>query len=280
MIGRSNIVDFSSIFPKRARSWPMFWIFGTITGLLFVIMGPALIIGNLESDYGEAGAIFAGLFITLLGIGLLIAVIYTKILLSDDDLSLRIDLSSDRKRKKYNPERVVKYLSNQHNNVAIIKTDSGIVRMFSAAKVFVVEISFLTETDNSTFHMIDPEFVDITPVVMQNIVLEKIPVRKNRLMKKESAQEFLSKLYEVKDIRLAMEGFSFTDTSAETKRLLEKDAYIVPAIPLDFPNKPAERETWMKRKEEKLKRALEVLKDCENQLLLMPIEKQNINPPA
>lgn len=84
----------------RARSWPMFWIGGTITGLLYVIMGPALIIGNLESDYGEAGAIFAGLFTTLLGIGLLIAVIYTKILLSDDDLSLRIDLSSDRKRNE------------------------------------------------------------------------------------------------------------------------------------------------------------------------------------
>jgi len=99
---------------------------------------------------------------------------------------------------------------------------------------------------------------------MQNIVLEKIPVRKNRLMKTESAQAFLSKLYEVKDIRLAMEGFFFTDTSVETKRLLEKNAYIVPSIPLDFPNKATERETWMKRKEEKLKRALEVLKDCEN----------------
>lgn len=261
----SDIVGyFSSTFMKRSRSWPLFWICGTITGLLFVIMGPALIIGNLKSDDGEAGAIFVGLFITLLSIGLLIAVIYTKILLSDDDLSLRIDLSSDRKRKKYNPERVVKYLSNQHNNVAIIKTDRGMVRMFSAGKVFVVEVTFLAETDISTFHMIDPEIADITPVVMQNIVLEKIPVRKNRLMKKESAQAFLSKLYEVKDIRLAMEGFSFTDTSAETKRLLEKDAYIVPAIPLDFLNKASERDAWMKRKEEKLKRALEVLKDCEN----------------
>ena len=261
----SNILDsFSSTFGKKARSWPLFWICGAMTGLLFVIMGPALIIGNLESDVREAGAIFAGLFFTLLGIGLLIAVIYTKILLSDDDLSLRIDLSSYRNRKKYDPERVVKYLSNQHNNVAIIKTDRGMVRMFRAGKVFVVEVTFLSESDYSTFHMIDPEITDTTPVVMQNIVLEKIPVRKNRLVKMEPAQAFLSKLYEVKDIRIAMQGFSFTETSAETKRLVEKDAYIVPAIPLDFPNKAAERETWMKRKEEKLKRALEVLKDCEN----------------
>ena len=257
----NDTVDFfSGVFGvKKHRSWPAFWLGGTITGLLFAIMGPVSIILNLKRDGVETGACFTGFFFTLLGVIMLIAVIYTIILLKDDDLSLRIDLNSDRKRRKYHPARVVKYLSDQHNNVAIIKTGNEMIRMFSAGKLFVVEVSFFNESDLKTFHMIDPEEFDTTPRVIQNIFLEKLPVRKNRLVEGYHALAFLSKLYEVKDAWIAMEGFSFMDTSAETKKLLENDAYIVPAIPLDFPNKATEREAWMKKKEEKLQRALKVL---------------------
>ena len=254
---------FRSTFGVKHRSWPAFWQSGTVAALLFIVMGPVSLIMNMKRGDAGTEAIFAGVFITLLGIGLLIAVIYTKTLLSDDDLSLQIDLSSGGKRKKYDPIRVIRYLSDQHNNVAIVKTDNEMVRIFSAEKVFVVEVTFFTESDFSTFHMIDPDVEDITPVVLRNIVLEEIPVRRNLLVNREAAQAFLNRLYEEKNARSAMEGFSFLDTSEETKRLVEKDAYIVPSIPVDLPDKDSERDAWMKRKEEKLQRAIKELRNSE-----------------
>lgn len=251
--------SFRSTFGTKHRSWPLFWISGGICGLIFAVAGTIFVISAIAKGDAEEGGLFFAVFISLLGIGLLIAVIYTKILLSNDDLSLQIDLCSDSKRKKYNPQRVVYYLSNQHNNVAIIKTDHGLVRMFSAGKLFVVEVSFSTESDLQTFHMTDPAVTDESVTVIQNIVLEKIPVRKNRLVRADQAQTFLSSLYEGADLQSAMKDFSFVDTSEETRRLMTSDAYIVPAIPIDLPKKNEDSKAWMQRKEDKLTRALSVM---------------------
>ncbi|MCR5249957.1 MAG: hypothetical protein K6E50_05060 [Lachnospiraceae bacterium] len=248
-----------STFGTKHRSWPMFWGGGTIGGLAFTVMGFAIVIMSLREGTEDAAAVVAGVFIALLGMGLLFAVIFTRIWWMNDDLSLQIDLTSDRSRRKHDPERVVRYLCDQHNNIALVKSEQGMVRMFSAGNMFVVELTFFAGSDYSTFHMIDPEVKEYAPVVIQNIVLEQIPVRKNRLVKASAAQLFLRKLYEEKDMRAAMEGFSFLDTSAETKKLVETDAYIVPGIPVDLPKSDADRDAWMKRKEEKLQRALRVL---------------------
>ena len=59
-----------------------------------------------------------------------------------------------------------------------------------------------------------------------------------------------------------MEGFSFGDTTEEVNKLIEADAYIVPEIPLDWPVGGLQSnmgQAWLKRKEVRLQRALNVL---------------------
>ncbi len=251
--------SFRSTFGTKHRSWPLFWISGGLCGLFFAVAGTIFVISAIAKGDAEEGGLFFAVLISLLGIGFLIAVIYTKILLSDDDLSLQIDLSVDGKGKKYNPQRVVRYLSNQHNNVAIVKTDQGIVRMYSAGQVFVVEITISAESDFKTYHMTDPSVTDESVTVIQNIVLEKIPVRKNRLVSADQSLAFLCRLYDGQALQNAMKDFVFVDSSDETRRLVKADAYIVPGIPVDLPGKNEDSRVWMQRKEDKLKRALKVL---------------------
>ena len=95
--------SFRSTFGTKHRSWPLFWISGGLCGLFFAVAGTIFVISAIAKGDAEEGGLFFAVLISLLGIGFLIAVIYTKILLSDDDLSLQIDLSVDGKGKKYNP---------------------------------------------------------------------------------------------------------------------------------------------------------------------------------
>ena len=244
---------FNSLGLGKHRSWPAFWGCGTAVGILFIGFG---IFGTIMQNGSDPGGVITGFFMTLMGIGLLIAVFYTKNLLKDDDLSLQIDLRSDSRKKKYNASRVVRYLENQHNNVAVIQIDNGMVRMFSAQKNFVVEVSIRNGDDYQTFHMLHPEVTEESTVILQNIVLEKIPVPKNRCVNGWMAEVFLQKLYDGMDVNTAMQEFRFIETTQETKRLREKDAFIVPNIPVDFPAKNESSEEWLQRKEDKLQRAL------------------------
>ena len=82
----------------------------------------------------------------------------------------------------------------------------------------------------------------------------------NRLNKKESVIKAIGMLYETQSLSATAASLTFTDTTEETKRLIENDAYIIPAVPLVFPKKQKDKERAIKEKEEREIRAMQVLR--------------------
>ena len=63
---------------RRAKqSWPLFWIFGFLGSCLFIFMGICLIIGFIEETKKDSGMLYCGIFVLLMGLGLLAGVIGT-----------------------------------------------------------------------------------------------------------------------------------------------------------------------------------------------------------
>ena len=67
-------------------------------------------------------------------------------------------------------------------------------------------------------------------------------------------------LYETQSLAKTAALLPFTDTTEETKILIENDAYIIPAVPLVFPKKQKDRDRAVKEKEERENRAMQVLR--------------------
>jgi hypothetical protein len=68
-------------------------------------------------------------------------------------------------------------------------------------------------------------------------------------------------LYASQSLTEVVRSLPFVDSTEETNRLIEKDAYILPSVPLNFPKKQKDRDRVIREKEEREKRAMQVLTD-------------------
>ncbi|MBR6157792.1 MAG: hypothetical protein IKQ27_12600 [Lachnospiraceae bacterium] len=187
------------------------------------------------------------------------------------DHSLLIPLNRAGRSEKYAPETVLKKLADDHVNVILAKGKNTILRIYGQGEKHIVEIRMESKDSLYTWHMTETDSGEVTtvmPVTDENaqIIMNKweewFPVRNSWLVGEELISRFLRKLYEYKDIHYAMKGFSFTDTSEETKKLISGDADIIPSIPVQsehlmlLSGLGAE---WLKRKLERAERAMEIL---------------------
>ena len=94
-----------------------------------------------------------------------------------------------------------------------------------------------------------------------NIFLERFAVRKNRIVNKAQVIKAIEMLYSSQSLTEVVRSLPFVDSTEETNRLIEKDAYILPSVPLSFPKKQKDRDRAIREKEEREKRAMQVLTD-------------------
>ncbi len=248
---------------RRKRSFPLFWILGGIVGLGFIVMGCLIIHSFLGLDpSGRDGSmLFAGIAILILGLALLAGVIITlRIMSNPDDISFKIDVSRAKDRRKYDAKRLVNHIERCHNNVLLFNNDEGQMRVFGGRDKLIAEIFIKQQDGIKTYHLTDPSVTDESPVIFGNIFLERIPVRMNRINKKEPVIKAIETLYETQSLAQTAALLPFTDTTEETKILIENDAYIIPAVPLVFPKKQKDRDRAVKEKEERENRAMQVLR--------------------
>ena len=253
----------SGIIPKRARSFPLFWIGGGIVGPGFIVMGCIIIHSFLGLDpAGRDGSmLFAGITVLILGLALLAGVILTLIMMANpNDLSFNVDVTCAKGRKKYNAERLINHIERCHNNCLLFTTNEGQMRVFGAGDNLITEIFIPGQDGFKTYHLTDPSVTDEEPVILSTIFFERFPVRKNRLNKKDSVIKAIETLYETQSLAKTAALLPFTDTTEETKILIENDAYIIPAVPLVFPKKQKDRDRAIKEKEERENRAMKVLR--------------------
>lgn len=253
----------SGIITKRARSFPVFWIGGGIAGPGFIVMGCIIIHSFLGLDpAGRDGSmLFAGISILILGLALLAGVIITlRIMANPNDLSFNVDVTRAKGRKKYNADRLINRIGKCRNNVLLFNTDEGQMRVFGAGDKLITEIFIPGQDGFKTYHLTDPSVTGEEPVILSTIFFERFPVRKNRLNKKEPVIKAIETLYETQSLAQTAALLPFTDTTEETKILIENDAYIIPAVPLVFPKKQKDRDRAVKEKEERENRAMQVLR--------------------
>ena len=247
---------------RRKRSFPLFWILGGLIGPGFIVMGCLIIHSFLGLDpSGRDGSmLFAGIMILILGLALLASVIITlRIMANPDDMSFKVDVSRAKGRRKYDAKRLVNHIERCHNNVLLFNTDEGQMRVFGGRDKLIAEIFIQQQDGIKTYHLTDPSVTDESPVIFGNIFLERIPVRMNRINKKEPVIKAIETLYETQSLAATAASLTFTDTTEETKRLIEKDAYIIPSVPLEIPKKK-DRDRVNREKEERENRAMQVLR--------------------
>ena len=242
-------------------------------GILCLLLIPYVIFGfalytTLTGKELLTSSVFSMSAIFGMGLFLFVWIFLRKTIMGDR--SCYVPISTAEKRKKYSPEKLLGKLKDSRSNVILLKSKQGQVRIYGSGDTQVLEIRKGKKDDLKIFHMINTDtdsivpVTDNTPTVIENKWHEKFPVRKHWLVNEEDITAFLMKLYTDKDLQAAMEGFSFEDTTEEINNLTENDAYIVPEIPVDWPAggiKSNMGQAWMRRKEARVQRALEVLSE-------------------
>ena len=223
-------------YGRAKQSWPLFRIFGFLGSCLFIFAGISLVIGFLEEK--DSGMLYVGIFFLMLGLGLLIGVIGTIYSCAigkgkdDTDLSITVDIDHALNKNKYSAENLVRNVNNGRNNVATINTKDGFFRFYGYKGSFIAEIRIGSEENFSTYHLIDPNQMDDTVTVLENLFLERFPTRKNRIVPNGMVVSAVQKLYETQSLDQMVYCFSNVDTTAETKNLIMKGAYITPEAPI------------------------------------------------
>lgn len=221
---------------RRGQSFPLFWLFGFLGSILFFFCGFYLITEFHKAASNDSGMLYAGIFMLLLGIGLLAGVIgsfYFFVIRKDkDNLSLVIDLEQALSKAKYSAENLVRNVSYGRNNVVIIKTKDGFFRLYGYNGRFITEIRTGSEEDFRTHHLTDPDQKDDSVTVLQNIFSERFPTRENRIVSYGIVVAAVKKLYETQSLDMVICNLPCVDTTAETKRLIMNDAYITPEVPI------------------------------------------------
>lgn len=225
-------------YGRAKQSWPSFWIFGSLGSCLFIFAGISLVIGFLEETKKDSGMLYVGIFFLLLGFGLLagvIGTIYTHVIgkgKDDTDFSIVVDIDQALSQNKYSAENLVRKVYNGRNTVVTINTKDGFFRFYGYNGSFIAEIRIGSAEGFRTHHLIDPNQTDDSVTVLENAFLERFPTRKNRIVSNGMVASAVQKLYETQSLDQMIYCFSNVDTTAETKDLIMKDAYITPEVPL------------------------------------------------
>ena len=247
---------------RTKQSFPAFWIAGSIAGLGFVVMGGFIIHSFLGANPSErdSGMLPAGIVIIILGLLLLAGVIITlRIMSNPDDMSLKVNVSTARGKKKYDANKLVRYIERGHNNVLLFNTDEGQMRVFGCTGKLIAEIYISRGEYFFTYHLTNPSVTDKQPVIVNNIYFERFPVRRNRIMNREQVVRAVETLYTTQSLSETAASLTFVDSTEETKRLIEKDAYILPSVPMVFPKKQKDIDRALEEKENREKRAMKML---------------------
>ncbi|MCR4640584.1 MAG: hypothetical protein K5697_00965 [Lachnospiraceae bacterium] len=190
----------------------------------------------------------------------------TLIIMSDpDDLSFVVDVKKAPGKKKYDAQRLAHYLDVCHNNVLLFNTDNGQMRIYGSKGRFTAEITIEKQGNYETYHLTDPSIDDADPTIIGNIFMERFPVRKNRIVNIFMVAGAISKLYELQSLSDLIVALPFTDSTQETARLIERDAYIIPSVPLNIP-KQKDYDRVSREKEERMQRALQELNGMKKDL--------------
>ena len=223
-------------YGRAKQSFPLFWIFGFLGSFLVFCCGFYMIIGFIEAPPKDSGMLYCGIFFLLFGLGLLAGVIgtfYTFGISKDkDNLSLVIDIDRALSKTKYSAENLVQNVYNGRNNVVIIKVKDGFFRFYGYNGRFIAEIWTGSEEDFSTHHLIDPDQMDDSVTVLENLFLERFPTRKNRIVSNRVVVSAVKRLYETQSLDMVIYYLPCVDTTAETQKLIMKDAYITPEVPI------------------------------------------------
>ena len=186
------------------------------------------------------------------------------------DRSFTIPLNRAGGAKRYAPKMVLQRLSENRNNVILIKDKGAMIRIYGNEYGKVVEILIGSKDDLRTYHLIetDPQNDTTVEPVSHDIVsivnkwLETIPVRTNWLVSEEIIVSFLQKLYDYKDLTATLMGYYTENTTEETKKLIAADAYIVPEIPValsPFLLPGILRTQWVERSSKRFEKAVEIM---------------------
>ena len=249
---------------RRKRSFPVFWIGGSLAGIGSIIMGSCIIhaFSGIDPSERDTAMLAAGIFFIIMGGLLLAGVNYTliRIMADPNDLSFKVDIHNAQGNKKYDANKLVNYLERSHNNVLLFNADKGQMRVFGSAFEFIVEICLPSQNGLITYHLTDPLVTDEEPVVIGNIFLERFPVRRNRIVGKGQVINAIETLYVSQDLAYTANALAFVDTTEETNRLIENDAYILPSVPLVFHKKKQDIDRALKEKEDSENRAVQELR--------------------
>lgn len=245
---------------RSKQSFPAFWIAGSIAGVAFICMGAYSILSNAGENSSDPGFLFFAISTLIMGILLLGGVIVTLIIMSDpDDLSLPVDVKKAPGRMRYDAQKLANYLDVCHNNVLLFYTDGGQMQVFGSKGCFVVELAITEQVGYKTYQLMNLSVSDVTPVIIGNAFMERFPVRKNRIVDRFMVIDVIRTLYDLQSLSELITAFPFADSTAETVRLIEKDAYILPSVPLDIPRQK-DYDRISREKEERMQRAIRELK--------------------
>lgn len=223
-------------YGRAKQSFPLFWIFGFLGSCFFISMGIYLITG-FEEIKRDSGMLYVGIFFILMGLGLLVSVIASFYRFAikggkdDTDFSITVDLDQTISQNKYSAENLIRKVHNGRNNVVTINTKDGFFRFYGYNGRFIAEIRIVREGDFSTYHLTVPDQIDNSATVLATL-FERFPTRKNRIVADAIVVSAVQKLYETKSLDQMIYCFSNVDTTAETKNLIMKDAYITPEVPI------------------------------------------------
>lgn len=224
-------------YGRAKQSWPGFWIFGLLGGCFFVFAGTFFVTGYMKETTKDSGMLYCGIFMILLGVGLLAGVIGTFYFRTigggkdDHDFSITVDINQALSKKKYSAEKLVMKVYNGRNNVVTINTQDGFFRFYGFNGRFIGEIRMVNGEDFRTYHLTVPDQMDDSATVLATI-FERFPTRKNRIVSKATVVSAVEKLYGTQSLDQMIYDLSCVDTTAETKNLIMKDAYITPEVPI------------------------------------------------
>ena len=233
-VKETGIESMKSHYGRAKQSFPLFWIFGFLGSCFFIFMGAYLVI-MLEG----IGALFVGIFFWVLGVGLLTGVLgsFYKVVINGGkdnmDFSITLDIDQALSQNKYSAENLVRKVHNGRNNVVTINTKDGFFRFYGYDGRYIAEIRMVSEGDFRTYHLTVPDQMDDSATVLATF-FERFPTRKNRIVSDAIVVSAVQKLYEIQSLDQLIYFLSYVDTTAETKNLIMKDAYIIPEVPINI----------------------------------------------
>lgn len=254
---------------KAKRSWPSFWILGFLGSCFFIFMGFYLIIGYTKETTKDAGMLYCGIFMLLMGLGLLAGVIGTFYMLvigggkDDRDFSITVDIDQALSKKKYSAENLVRNVYNGRNNVVTINTRDGFFRFYGYNGRFIAEIRIGSEENFRTYYLTAQGQMDDSATVLKTI-FERFPTRKNRIVSNAVVVSAVQKLYGTQSLDQMTCDFSCVEATAEINRLIKIDAYITPEVPIVIVSPTSEEGKKRTMREEAAMRELQKTNNASN----------------